>query len=310
MKQLTIKIERRFLYLTETEIQGKRTVIKSARSFPLPENPEGGALADDPEALAHFIGEMLKRGRLSPAPAALLFHSELASYREYHHARISASERYNRARSEAEAFLPPGLGNHIVESERYSGEGDSGRQTSAIFAVKDAFLRALIKALKSDGLHTRFASSALSVWSDLMRGLLNTLLKNDVRLGVNPVCIDVGEDCIRFLFFVQTRLVHRREAPLPEGLSDDELLLFIEEEMREIVLQTGSREGDADAKPDCVLLAGARANAQGFTDRVAGRLNMPCRGLDAYAEKLRGAVSLGGELADRPGLYTRVVSLA
>jgi Tfp pilus assembly PilM family ATPase len=310
MKQLTIKIERRLLQLAETETQGKRVVIKSARSFPLPENPDGGALTDDPEALAHFIGEAIKRGRLTPAPAALLFHSALAPYHEYYHRKMSASELYGRARAEAEAFLPPGLGSHIVESERYSGEGDAENRTSAIFAVKDGFLRALVKSLKAAGIKIRFASSSLSVWSDLMRKLLNTLLRNDVHLGTNPVCVDVGEDCIRFLFFVHTRQVHRRELPIPEELSDDELLLRIEEATREIALQVENREDDANAKPDFILLAGARAGAQGFADRVAGRLNTPCRNLDFYMDRLRDAVMLGGEFADRNSLYIRVVSLA
>jgi hypothetical protein len=311
MKQLTIKIERRALYLAETEIQGKRIVIKSARSFPLPENAEDESLADDPEALARFISEAIKRGRLAPAPAALLFHSELAPHHEYYHRKMSASELYGRARAEAEAFLPAGLGSYIVESEHYSGAGDSDKQTSAIFAVKDGFLRALLKSLlRSADLRIRFASASLTVWSDLMRRLLNALLKNGVHFGVNPVCLDVGEDCVRFLLFVGTRLVHRRESPIPEGLSDDELLLYIEEELREIVLQVGSREGGADIKPDYILLAGARANAPDFADRVAGRLNTPCRALDAYAEQLRGAAALGGELADRDSLYIRTVSLA
>ncbi|MDR2296140.1 MAG: hypothetical protein LBD95_05015 [Clostridiales Family XIII bacterium] len=309
MKLLTIKIERRLLQLAETEIRGKRIAIKSARSFPLPENPEGDALTDDPEALARFIGEAIRRGRLTPAPAALLFHSALAPYHEYYHPKLSASELRGRARAEAEAFLPPGLGSHIIESERYSGEGDAENRTSAIFAVKDGFLRTLVKSLKAAGIRSRFASSSLSVWSDLMRKLLNALLRNDVHLGTNPVCLDVGEDCIRLLFFVRTRLVHRCELPVPEGLSEADLLLCLEEALRERIRQVGSREGE-DAKPDCILLAGMRAGAPDFADRVAGRLNMPCRSADFYADRLRDAVMLDGELADRPGLYAKVLSQA
>jgi hypothetical protein len=310
MKLLTIKIERRLLHLAETETRGKRIAIKSARTFPLPENAEGDALTDDPEAFARFIGEAIKRGRLTPAPAAILFHSELAPYHEYHHPKLSVSEMHGRVRAEAEAFLPPSLGSCIVENERYSGEGDSENKTSAIFAVKDGFLRALVKSLKAVGVKSRFASSSLSVWSDLIRKLLNALLRNDVHIGANPVCLDVGEDCIRFLFFVNTRQVHRCELPIPEGLSDDELLLCIEEELRERTLRIESREGGANVKPDFILLAGARAGAPGFADRVAGRLNTPCRGLDFYTDRLRDAVVLGGEFADRNSLYIRTVPLA
>ncbi|MDR2088322.1 MAG: hypothetical protein LBP73_03085 [Clostridiales Family XIII bacterium] len=314
MKQLTIKIERSLLHLVETESRGKRVVIKSARSFPLPERADAedgdGALTGDPAALARFIAEKIKQGRLSPAPAALLFHSGIALYHEYHHSGLSFSQAHNRARTEAEAFLPQGLGSYIFENERYGGEGESGNRTSALFAVEDGFLRALIKSLKALGIKTRFASSALSVWSELMRSLLNALLRNDVRPGINPVCLDVSEDCVRFLFFIRTRLVHRRESPIPDGISDDELLSFIEEETQEIALQVENREGEANVKPDCILLAGTRANAPDFADRVAGRLNTPCRSLDFYADDLRDAAALGGELADRPGLYARTVSSA
>ncbi|MDR1572818.1 MAG: hypothetical protein LBS24_00710 [Clostridiales Family XIII bacterium] len=310
MKQLTVRIERRLLHLAETETHGKRTVIKSVRSFPLPEGPEGGAFSDDPEALARFIGEAIKRGRLAPAPAALLFHSEIALYHEYCHRRMSVSEMWSRARAEAESFPSPGLGRHILESEHYSGEGDADSRTSAILAVKDEFLRTLVRSLRSVGIKTRFASSSLAVWSDLMREILNALLKNDVRLGVNPLCLDVGEDCIRFLFFINTRLVHRRELPIPEGLSDDELLSYIETETREIIRGVGNREGDAGVKPEYVLLAGERACPPDFADRLAGRLNTPCRNLDLYADLLRGTAAFGGELAGRKALYGRIVSLA
>jgi hypothetical protein len=296
--------------LAETETRGKRIVIRSARTFPLPENPDGHALADDPEALARFIGDRIKRGRLTPAPAVLLLHTELAPYHEYHHPKMSASAMRNRAQTEAEAetFLPPSLGDCIVENELYSGESDTDN-TSAIFAVRGAFLRALIKALKSCGIKVRFVSSALSVRSDMMRGMLNALLKNDVRLGQNPICLDVEDDCLRLLLFVRTRLVHRRELPLPEGLSDEELLLYIEEELRAALLRLGSPEGE-EIKPDCILLAGARAGAQNFADRVAGRLNIPCRNIDTYAEQLRDTAALGGELTDKSSLYGRTVPLA
>jgi hypothetical protein len=310
MKQLTVRIERRLLHLAETETRGNRVLIKSARSFPLPESPEGGVCTGEPEELARFIGDAIKRGRLPSAPAALLFNSAIVPYHEYYHRKTSASEMRNRARTEAEAFLPPDFGRHILESERYSGESGTDNQTSALFAVNDGFLRALVRSLRSAGIRTRFASSALAVWSDLMRRLLNTLLKNDVRLGVNPLCLDVGEDCIRFLFFVRTRLVHRRESLLPEGLSDDELLSRIEEEAREIILQVGNREGEANAKPECILLAGERARAPDFADRLAGRMNTPCRNLDFYMDELRSAAAFDGELADRKALYGRTVSLA
>jgi hypothetical protein len=310
MKQLTIRIERRLLHLAETETHGKRVVIKSARSFPLPEGPEDGACADDPEALARFIGEAIKRGRLTPAPAVLLLHSEIVLYHEYYHRKASAPELRTRARAEAESFLPPDLGRYILESEQYSGEIDTDNRTSAILAVKDGFLRALVRSLRSVGVKTLFASSSLAVWSDLMRRMLNGLLKNDVRLGANPLCLDVGEDCIRFLFFINTRLVHRRESPIPEGITSDELLSHIEAETREIILQVGNREGEAAVKPEYVLLAGERARPPDFADRLAGRLNTPCRGLDLYAEQLRDTVAFGGELVDRKTLYGRTVSLA
>jgi hypothetical protein len=310
MKQLTVRIERRVLHLAETETRGGRVTVKSVRSFPLPENPESGVCADDPEALARFIGDAVKRGRLAPAPAALLFNSMIAPYHEYDHRKMSVSETRDRARTEAEAFLPPDFGRHILESERYSGESDSDKRTSAVFAVKDGFLRALVKALRSVGIKTRFASSALSVWSDLTRRLLNALLKNDVHLGVNPLCLDVGEDCVRCLLFADTRLVHRRESPVPEGLSDDELLSRVEEEAREIIRQTESREVAANVKPEYILVSGERARAPDFADRLAGRLNTPCRSLDLYEDRLRGAAALGGELSDRKALYGRTVSLA
>jgi hypothetical protein len=310
MKQLTIRIERRLLLLAETETRGKRATIKSARSFPLPEGPDGGACTDDPEALARFIGEAIKRGRLTPAPATLLFHSGIVPYHEYCHRQTPASEARSRARTEAESFLPPDFGRYIFESEHYSGWSDTDNQTSAIFAVKDGFLRALVRSLRSAGVKTCFASSSLAVWSDLMRRLLNALLKNDVRLGVNPLCLDVGEDCVRFLFFINTRLVHRRESPIPEGITDEELLSHIEAEAREIILKVGNREGETGVKSEYVLLAGERARAPDFADRLAGRLNTPCRSMDLYTDELRGAAALGGELTDRKALFGRTVSLA
>jgi hypothetical protein len=310
MKLLTVKIERRFLYLAETETRGKCVVIKSARSFPLPEGPEGGDSAEDPETLARFIDEAIKRGRLAPAPVALLFHSGFAPHHEYYHQKMSASEERGRAGAEAEFFRPSDLGRHIFETERYSHGNDSDGRTSAVFAVKDEFLRGLIKSLKSFGIKTRFASSALAVWSDLMRKLLNALLKRDVRFGFSPLCLDVGEDSVRCLFFVNARLVHRRETPIPEGLSDDELLQCIAEETQEIILHVGNKEGDADIKPDCILLSGECASAPNFADRVAGRLNVPCRTPGFYMDQLCDTVSLGGELVDRQTLYGRIVSLA
>jgi hypothetical protein len=171
-------------------------------------------------------------------------------------------------------------------------------------------LRALVKSLRSAGIKVRFASSALSVLSDLMRKLLNALPENGVRVGANLICLDVSEDCVRFLFFAQTRLVHRRESAIPEGISDEELLSFIEGEAREIASRIENREGGAKIKPDCILLLGTRVVAPDFAGRVAERLNAPCRSLNAYADELRAAAALGGELADRPGLYVRAVSPA
>ncbi|MDR2132877.1 MAG: hypothetical protein LBP30_05960 [Clostridiales Family XIII bacterium] len=314
MKLLTVKIERHLLHMAETETRGKRVIVSGVRAFPLPEREEteggDGGLADDPEALARFIADMLKRSRLAPAPIALLFHSEIAPYHEYYHRKLSASDRFGRARAEAEAFLAASLGNHIVENELYGAGDDSDKLTSAVFAISDGFLRALIKSLRFAGIKVRFASSALSVLSDMTRKLLNALLKNDVRVGANLICLDVSEDCVRFLFFAQTRLIHRRESAISEGISDEELLSFIEEETREIVSRIESGEGGANAKPDCILLLGTRVVAPDFADRVAGRMNTPCRSLDAYADELSGAVALGGELADRPGLYVRAISSA
>jgi hypothetical protein len=310
MRCLTVKIERRLLHLAETETHGERVTIKNARSFPLPENPENGAQTDDPEALARFICEMIKRGRLSTAPAVLLFHSAIVPYHEYYHQKMSSAEMHNRAWTEAESFLPPGMGAHIFESECYDRADTSDNRTSAVFAIEDGFLRSLIKSLKSLGIKTRFASSSLSVWSDTMRRLLNTLLKNDVPVGVNPVCLDVGEDCIRFLFFVNTRLVHRYELAVSDGFSDEDFLDCIDEELRRIILRVGNGEDDASAKPDYILISGERASAPDFADRVAGRLNTPCRSLGLYTEQLRGAVVLGGELTDRKTVYVRALSMA
>jgi hypothetical protein len=310
MKQLTIRIERRILCLAETETHGARIDVKSARSFPLPENPENGACADDPEALAQFIVDMIKKGRLTPAPAVLLFNSEIALHHEYYHPAGSVSELRVRATAEAEAFLPPGLGTYIVENERYNKDRAYDDRTSAVVAVRDGFLRGLVKSLRKLGVKCIFASSCLSARSDLDRNLLNALLKNDVRLGENPICLDVGEDCLRFLFFVNTHLLHRRETPLPEGLSDEELLSFIEEETRELIVHVKNREDNASIKPDCILISGERATAPDFADRVAGRLNTPCRRWDAYEDGLRGAIAFGGELSGRQGLHIRALSSA
>jgi hypothetical protein len=271
---------------------------------------ENGACADDPEALAVFIVEMIKRGRLTPAPAILLLNSEIALCHEYCHRAVSASEMRGRVKAEAEAFLPPGLGTYIVENERYDRSRTLDAGASAIIAVKDGFLRGVVKSLKKLGVKCIFASSCLSSRSDLDRALLNALLKNDVRLGENPICLDVGEDCLRFMFFVNTRLAHRRETPVPEGLSDDELLLFIADETKELIRHVKNREDDAGIKPDYILISGDRVNAPDFADRVAGRLNAPCRRWDSYEDKLRGAITFGGELGERQGLHIRAFSSA
>jgi hypothetical protein len=310
MKQLTVKIERRFLHLAETETKGRRSVIKSARSFPLPARADGGALFEDPDALARFILDSIKKGRLAIAPAALLLHSEIAPHHEFYHRKLSSFGMLKRARTEAESSLSPGLGRRIFEYERYNEEDESNNQTSALFAVNEGFLRGLARSLKSGGIKSRFASSSLAVWSELMRNLLSTLVKNDVRFGPNPLCLDINEDCVRFLFFVQARLVHRCESALPEGISDDELLSRIEEKTQEIVQQTEGREGGANAKPDCILFVGTRVNAPDFADRLAGRLNTPCKSLDSYVERLRSVAELGGDLEDKDKLYARVVSRA
>lgn len=296
--------------MAETETRGDRIEIKSVRSFPLPESMENGACEDDPEALATFTAEMIKRGRLTPAPAILLFNSEIAVHHEYYHQGMSSSEMYARASAEIESFMPPGLGARIFECERYNPKYNSEDRTSAVFAVKDGFLRSFVKSLKTLGVKCLFASSSLSVSSDLARKLLNELLKNDIRLGRSPICLDVGEDCLRFLFFVDARLAHRRETPVPEGLSDEELLIFIEEEAKKLIRHVGNKESDANIKPDCILLAGERAAAPDFADRVAGRLNTPCRRWDAYTEQLGDSLAFGGELADRTALYIRAVSSA
>jgi hypothetical protein len=310
MKQLAIRIERRTLHLAETETRGDSIEIRSVRSFPLPENMENGACENDPEALAKFTVEMIKRGRLTLAPAILLFNSEIAVHHEYYHQRMSSSEMYARARAEAESFLIPDFGAYISECERYNPKYNSDDRTSAVFAVKDGFLRAFVKSLKTLGVKCLFASSCLSVSSDLARKLLNSLLKNDVRLGRSPICLDVGEDCLRFLFFVDARLSHRRETPVPEGFSDEELLIFIEEETKKLIRHVGNRENDANIKPDCILLAGERATAPDFADCVAGRLNTPCRRWDAYTEQIYKTLAFGGELTEREALYIRAVSSA
>jgi hypothetical protein len=308
MKQITVKIERRLLHLAETQTQGRRIAVKSARSFPLPEHLTGDASADDPAALARFIADSIERGRLPAAPAALMFHSGIVPYHEYYHRKMSSFEERRRARTEAESFFPPDFGRYIFENECYNVGEDSDNQASAIFAVKDGFLRPLIASLKSHGVKSCFASSTLSVWSDLMRNLLSALVKNNVHLGVNPLCLDICEDCVRFLFFVQTRLVHRCELQLPEEVSDEELLSFIEEKTREIVLQIENREEDADVKPDCVLFAGTHGNAPNFADRIAGRLNTPCRNFGLYTNQLRAMTVFGGELAEKYEFYDRLVS--
>jgi Tfp pilus assembly PilM family ATPase len=287
MKQITIRIERRTLHLAETETRGDRIEIRSVRSFPLPENMENGACTDDPEALAAFTAEMIKRGRLTPAPAVLLFNSEIAIHREYYHQGMSAREMSARVSAEAESFLPAGLGAYILESERYNPKHASEDRTSAIFAVKDGFLRGFVKSLKSLGVKCRFASSSLSVSSDSARNLLNTLMKNDIRPGSNPISLNIGEDCMRFLLFTDARLTHRRETPVPEGLSDDELLLFAEEETKGLLLHVGNRENNANMRADCILLSGDRALAPDFADRLAGRLNTPCRYWGDYTDNIR-----------------------
>jgi hypothetical protein len=310
MKQLTIRIERRTLCLAETETRGARIDVKSARSFPLPESMENGACADDPEALAEFIADMIKRGRLAPAPVVLLFNSEIARCHEYYHQAVSARETRARVRSEAETILSPDLGTHILENENYNPNRAASAGTSAVIAISDGFLRTLLRSLKKLGVKCRFASSALSARSDLDRSLLNALLKNNVRLGENPICLDVGEDYIRFVFFVDTQLLHRRETPVPEGLSDDELLFFIEEQTKELILHVANREDNAHIKPDCILISGDRVVASDFADRVAGRMNAPCRRWDVYEEQLRGVIGFGGELGDRKGLHVRAFSSA
>jgi hypothetical protein len=253
---------------------------------------------------------MIKRGRLAPAPAVVLFNSEIALCHEYYHQTVSASETRARARAEAETFLPPDLGTHILENENYNPSRAASAGTSAIIAVNDGFLRALVKSLKTLGVKCRFASAALSARSDLDRSLLNALLKNNVLLGENPICLDVGEDYMRSLFFVNTQLLHRRETVVPEGLSDDELLFFIEEEMKELILHVGNREANAHIKPDCILISGDRAVAPDFADRVAGRMNAPCRRWDVYEEQLSGVLGFSGELGDREGLHVRAISSA
>ncbi|MDR3295431.1 MAG: hypothetical protein LBT26_06350 [Clostridiales Family XIII bacterium] len=306
MKRLTIKIERRLVQLAETETQGKRVCVNKVRAFPLPESLQNGAFTEAPEELAAFIAEALRKGRLTPRPAALLFDSSAAIYHEYRHRKMPAKGKYERAKLEAGFFLPADKGAFLSENDCYGSPSNvSDEQTSAVYAVPEKFLRTFVKSLKAGGLRCVFAGSALTAYADLTKRLLNALSGTNAMIGKNLVVLDMEEDSLRMLLFINANLVHRQEYVLPGETSAEALLDFLDEAIRKTI---DSENGDA--APDYILISGGRTEDEELAGRIAGRLNIPCRGFGSYAEQLKNALELADEMEGRKKLYTHVVALA
>jgi hypothetical protein len=310
VKQLTIRIAKRRLHLAEIRKSGGRVFIDKVRAFPLPVGYDSASYTAAPEALAVFAAESLKRARMTPCPAVVLFDTAIISHHEYYHPSMSARERYRRAEAEAGAFTS-GSGSYITEREWYGmHEARRGVQAGCIYQVDDAFIRGFVKAMRLQKIKCVFVGSALSAYLDMVKYMLNALQTTESVIGKNLITVNIDDGEMKALLFRNANLIHMEEIAFAEGLNSDELLDFVVAELGKMTRQACDDEDTATPKPDYILISGERTGGDDFSGRLAGRLNIPCRSFGDFETMLERALVLGGELEGRKSLYAKVTATA
>ncbi|MDR3242772.1 MAG: hypothetical protein LBT34_02440 [Clostridiales Family XIII bacterium] len=312
MKRLVIKIEKDCVQFAEVARKNGGLLVNKARMFPIPGSLSGEAMRRDPVALADFIFGCLKRGRLAPIKADLLFHAPLCLSREYCHERSGGRERYRRASAEAEAAFPAEDGVFIAENQWYgSHENQNGMQVSAVFGIPEDFLRTLTGELKRRGLKVGFAGSALASCADIAKRLLERISARSVLSGKNIAVIDVAGSSVSLFLFAALHLIHQEETSFSGGSDGEaELLAFIARRIRKAIRYSANPDDRESIRLDYVIFSGGASGAKGFAERAAGLLNIPCRIFGDFYAELHDELDLGGELVGRKTLFSSVVALA
>jgi hypothetical protein len=259
------------------------------------------------EALAAFVAESLKKARMEPCPAEILFDTDIVRYHEYYHTALSPRERRRRAMLEAEAFVAAGW---LYEYEWYGGgEARQGMQASGLYGIESAFIRKFVKAMRAHRIKCVFAGSALVAYAGIVKYMLNALQATDAVIGKNIIAANIDDGVMKAVLFKNASIVHMEETVFGEGLEGGETLEIVAAELGRMAAQAYDRAGGGP-RPDYVLLSGESAGGDGFDGQLAGRLNMPCRSFGDFGRMLERALAAGGELAGRGTLYPRIVAMA
>ncbi|MDR3305184.1 MAG: hypothetical protein LBS85_04010 [Clostridiales Family XIII bacterium] len=291
--RISVKIESRYLQICRERREKGVLYVSLVRRVRLPAALASGRMIGRPRELAKLLHESLS-GIFGESPAggaelALYFGPPLVRFSEY---RYGAGGKTKKERRRIEEGKLPGgdAPEYIVENYDYGNRDELA--ASAIYAIREDFLRAFVAVLSEKGYRVAYAVPALAAFAEAVK---------DFARGETPsLLLDIEEDRIYAAFWsggIQ-RLV---QLPMDADIGEDteNRAALVRERILEAVLPLAQGQAHVVLSGFLSLDPDVRAALKGLKD---SRLSL----VSADAPGVKGHLALEQEMKGKEHLLSGI----
>lgn len=223
-------------------------------------------LKNQPQLLADFIRECLKKCEHAGTDIILTLDSKLGFFKEYKYKKADKKIANERFYLENDNQKKTRDSINITQKIDYPEEkNNKDLSRAAIFGIDDKYFRELLKDLKKDGIDVHFATSTLIMYKNAIEQLLKSITMD---LDKNRfIGISIDDQLYRAVIIKDDNLYHLEEKIVPEisRPEDKNLLDFLTDFLK---------ENDID-KDEAIAVISGKDNAD-FAKRLSLYSGMKC----------------------------------